>query len=299
MAEYIESDNNQQKDSEKFTEILSKIVNEKLTHPFIGTYIISFIILNFNITIKLIFGLIYEYQDYETVINNFTDNFSYFSGTVWKPVIPMITVPLILQNFGDYIYKRASAFTKSKTSNAILLEGNKELITENRILSSELMNIKNENNRLESLLLSLEFFISQKLRVNNGNEKLKLSYSREKFQDGAFVSASLDYSSIIKYNKHKPFHGYIVEKINDDYYLTNMLTKKDFELALVERNLVNILHREVPNFLYLSDDGLSVLSRKEFNESNSFLGKFDESINHSIIFAFKNTELENPQKKIN
>ncbi|MCW7498576.1 hypothetical protein ND860_18720 [Leptospira levettii] len=194
---------------------IKKSLLGRLTHPFIGTFIFSFLTYNYKLVLILIFGLLDKYSYYDTVIEDFSKHIGFCKDTVFVPICFAIFVPLVLQNFGDFLIEKSKAYTAKRIANSIEKEKKKELIYRVKSLTSELQKQIDKYNKqieLQNQFLQNAISLLNEKYSNGGNSNVAVYESKETLSSNMFVSLDTRQQLICGYSKHLSFYGIILEK---------------------------------------------------------------------------------------
>ncbi|MCW7467781.1 hypothetical protein [Leptospira levettii] len=258
---------------ENLETIIKNILLDRLSHPFIGTFIFSFLTYNYKIILLLIFGLLDKYSYYDTVIENFSNEIGICKPTVYYPLIFAIFIPIVFQNLGDYLIEKSKAFTSRLIANSIENEKKKELIYKNTILTGEIEENKNKFYELLSVQKVYKEFIVKLFNQHTPGKSVEVLIGEVGLSDNCYISKK-ENGEITIYNRHSDFLGKIISTISGRHYLIERLTPHQLGVEL-NNQLSDKIQKLTPDqviYIYASNSKKSYEFSYELNSSNQFLG---------------------------
>ncbi|MCW7494795.1 hypothetical protein ND861_07030 [Leptospira sp. 2 VSF19] len=258
MAE--DDPNNLQKESKNF---FLEFLQDKLNHPYIGTFVLSFYFYNFEDLTKLFIGLGEEFtEDKIDAIEIFVSNFHFWSCDFWLPVLSAITIPNIIYNAGKIIFDLCKDVTEILLSRIRTWKNRK--VFQSNIDNLEFKNnIKSQAiNNLRMNTFSIMLDIIEGERKNTGIPHLYYFGSLEKFKEGELVSHIKDRIEIGRYNKKFKLLGVIKKVLVENVFIVEVLNTSTLRELIKNKFDVTI----------------DTSHAKEFNVFNEGEGKLEYSI---------------------
>ncbi|GBF44552.1 hypothetical protein LPTSP2_38550 [Leptospira ellinghausenii] len=236
---------------------ISGLILDKIGHPFIGSFITTFFIVNFDIIVELALDI-----QYPGAVGEFKSYFNWGSKRIWFPIVSMFLVPLLFQNILDYAFARCKAVTDRVIENRKENERNKI-----HKLNAERFQNKYENSLLHrNEILDRSFWLISLLndfiRDSNELKYLVTCESKEVLNEKEYVSFVEDENKIIPFDNRFPLLGYVFKKLSEKIYLIRVLHSSEFQshFSVYIRDITN-----VPRFVCVNRKGNIELDFKRTN----------------------------------
>ncbi|MCW7503873.1 hypothetical protein [Leptospira paudalimensis] len=223
-------------ETEEPKKVLFGFLSDRLNHPYIGTFIFSFLFYNFEDIAKLIIGLGEEFtEDKIDAIEIFVSSFNADSFKFWIPVFIMIIIPNVFHKLGDVIYRLSQ---RGRDYFISLIDNFSERANldskvgfyqrENSILKERIENLTQNSNVI------LKNLINQVKKYNQGIGDLRPALSNVSLSVGDLVSYNKDKNFIRFLEKGYPLFGEIFLKLSNDLYIVNLQTKLSVENSILK-----------------------------------------------------------------
>ena len=215
--------NKEEKEENDSNQGIIGILTSRLSHPFLGTYIISFAIFNFNKILKLIMGLNDKYVDYEVTIDTFTAQFDLYSENVLMPLIPTLLFPPIVNYLGKTTLIWSSTFFGSWMDNIRQRNKKREYNEHIKVLENDLQISKNVY--LE-LILERQFLVEKLEIFARGfynHDDIRYLSSEYEYSENDIVSLSLKKNTLISFSNKFPLHFLVLNRFNNKHYIVTTL----------------------------------------------------------------------------
>ncbi|PJZ98849.1 hypothetical protein CH369_17955 [Leptospira levettii] len=198
---------------------VSNIVKDRVGHPFLGSFIFTFLTINYDILIDLAVNI----QDPLAVLIFKSFLYGEMSLRLGVPALMMISFPLFIQNGSDIVYNYFKEKTNKRIENRKEKERREILVNKIDFVNSQLYDLREDNKaRFEK---TTKVFDSL-LKLVKGYAKihyLSIFESEIVLVKGEFVSLLADETKITFYDKKLMFLGRVFEKINDQLYIIEVM----------------------------------------------------------------------------
>lgn len=251
----------------------TQIILDRIGHPFIGSFIFTFVITNYDILIDLFVNI--RDPDAVLIFNSFL--YSEWKTRLGVPFGMMLAFPILIQNGSDIVY----TYFKEKTNTYIENRKEKEKleIHLNKIenLKNQLYNQKDLNNQIVKQTCDIIQTTLNLVKNRDNIFHLQVFESNEVLEKGDFVSYLIDLGKIVFYDKNIMFLGRVFYKINDTLYIIECLDSGKLKELLKE-----MLNEKI-NSLPYHETFIKVNRKGDFEllERNNFT-------NHVIASKLKN-----------
>ncbi|TGN09419.1 hypothetical protein [Leptospira bandrabouensis] len=205
------------------------IMKDKIGHPFMGSFMFTFIGINYDILIDLVVNI----QD-PFAVTFFKDS---LCNEVWSrvsfPIGMMFIFPLLIQNGLNFIYIWCKVYTENKIENMKESENNKnhKESAKNYKLKYE-MSLNKVHNIIDKSMLISNTILSNLGKSSGLNETFSVFESDEKLNEGQYVSFQEFQNKIIPFVNSAIFLGKVSVKINDYLYVVKIIHHQQLQKHL-------------------------------------------------------------------
>ncbi|EMY69875.1 hypothetical protein [Leptospira vanthielii] len=272
------------------TKGFTQMILDRIGHPFIGSFIFTFVVTNYDILIDLFVNI----RDPLSVLI-----FNSFLYGEWKvrivlPVTMMFAFPLLIQHLGDVIYNFSKEFFNQKIAN--IKEGQKNKIHKLRIpaLLESIETHRKVNEFISEKSSALLSYLLKNHGILKESSRYILIENKNGLNENEFVSYYKEFDLVIPFNNKHPILGRVLKKFPFDFYVVEFLGQVQINSILSD---VGYSESSLQTYYQLQRDGSitkSVNSNYAENELGYKLHSTKDTIISSVhpLESFINNEFE-------
>ncbi|MBM9588968.1 hypothetical protein JWG41_00810 [Leptospira sp. 201903075] len=243
------------------------IMKKKIGHPFMGSFMFTFIGINYDILIDLAINI----QDTFAVIIFKSFLYGEWYYRLLIPFVMMFAFPLWIHNRLNFWFSYFREKTDGDIENMKEKEQNEVYKYKANKYQKLFLDSRDENKKSIDKSVLINAFLVNELTKHLKLENVRIMESEEKLNDQEYVSYLEDRKKIIPYNRFQIFIGRISLRIADNLYLVECIPEykayDHFRKLIQGKEIYN-----GQNVLIGRDGKISIISDSRLSHENNVFG---------------------------